>query len=154
MIPRLHSHFEVRPIEVVVFTSDQIQFAWNELEPFIQRSIDASCNGEMLAEQVRELLMKQEAIAFATVRDGKLMMVLVARMVSYATFNSVRILTCAGTGLKDAMKFLDALEAWALTQGAVEIEAFCRPAMYRLARRLGWVQKRIWITRDLRRRLQ
>ena len=49
---------------------------------------------------------------------------------------------------------LDALEAWALTFGAVEIEGYCRPAMARLTRRLGWKFKLMIVSRDLRRRLQ
>lgn len=141
------------PLFPHVFEPSQIEAIWPELEPFILASVEKSF-GMQTVNQVHDLLLKGHAHAFCTMRDNRLVMVLVVRLIEYATFGAARIIACAGKELKEATQFISALEAWALTQGAVELEGWCRPAVARLVRRLGWRTKVEMVTLDLRRKLQ
>lgn len=91
---------------------------------------------------------------FVTLRNGKIELVLVVTLCEYATYNAVRIVAMAGKGLKDAAQFLPELEAWALTQGAVQLEGWCRPSVSRLLRSVGFETPFAMCIRDLRRKLQ
>lgn len=144
-----------KPGETVgyVFTPEQIPLAWEELESFIEKSIEKSF-GMMTTRQCYDMLCAGQAAAFATSRDGKLRLVLVVRPVEYASYRVARIIAMAGTGLREAHRFVDALEAWAVALGCVELEGWCRPAVTRFLRRLGWQPKLTLVVRDLRRKLQ
>ena len=136
-----------------VYLAEQIPLAWEALEPFMQRAVAAG-RGEITVEVIYQMLVNQEALAFVTLEGDKVEAMLVVRLIDYSTYRAARIIACSGRRLAEAMQFIDALEAWALTQGAVEIEAWCRPAMTRLVRRFGWQPKLAIVSRDLRRKLQ
>lgn len=140
-------------LEPYVYTPESIPLMWDELESVLQRCFDRSY-GMLDPQQVRHWLMHGLATAFATVRDGRIVAAFIVMKVDYPTYSVARILLCAGKDLRGAMRFVDALDAWALTQGCVEIDAWCRPGMARLVRRWGWHHKLAIVSRDLRRKLQ
>lgn len=121
--------------------------------PMIERGL-RHARGTMLLDEFRVMLLNGSATCFATIKYARIELMLVVLPVDYATYRVARILACSGRGLKEAAQFLDALEAWALTQGCVEIEGWCRPAMVRMAQRLGWQPKFTIISRNLRGKLQ
>lgn len=131
------------------YEPDAIPLAWEELEPFIERSIEESF-GMLTTKLIYEMLVRDQATAFATIRDGAIECVLILMMIDYTTYRSARIIALGGKNLKAAYKFVDALEAWAFIQGAVEIEGWCRPSMERLVRRLGWHKRVSIVVRDMR----
>lgn len=135
------------------FSPEEIPAVWPEMDDLLQSSIRYS-HGTLTSESLHAALLENRAKAICTIRDNRLALVLIVSPIHYATYSSMQILACSGSGLKEAMQHIDALEAWALTQGCVEIEAWCRPAMVRLSRRLGWQQKTVIVSRDLRRKLQ
>ena len=140
-------------LEPYVYRPELIPLVWDEMEAVLMPCFEAT-NGMLNSKQVYEWLMQEHAVAFATVRNGRLAAVLVVLKVNYASYSVARIIACAGKDLKGAMQFIDALEAWALTQGCVEIEGWCLKSAARLVRRYGWKDKLTIVTRDLRRRLQ
>lgn len=144
---------EKEPLQACVYSKHEIEGVWDLLEPFFQRSIDVS-NGRLTMRWLQQGLLLGAIVAFATYRKDKLEMVLAVEMANYPGMDVARIVAIAGKNLKEASRFLDALETWALSQGAVEIEGFCRPAMVRLARHFGWKPQVLIVTKDLRRRLQ
>lgn len=135
--------------------ADHIPLVWDQLEPLIERSIRAG-RGEITTEVIYAMLVNGHAVAFTAHRDEKVEIVLVVRPVPYSSYTVVRIIACAGRGLKDALPLMDGVEAWALSQGAVELEAWCRPAMTRLLKspKMGWSGKFEVLSKDLRRKLQ
>lgn len=142
-----------QPLLPYVISTVKIPAYWDSIEPFIARSVEHS-NGQVTCEQIRDMLETAQATAFLTMRGQKIIAVLVVRLAYYASYTSARIIACAGSELKAAHKFIDCIEAWALTQGAVELEGWCRPAMIRLTQRMGWTVKTTIVARDLRRKLQ
>lgn len=136
-----------------VYRPDEIEGAWSLLEPFIERCAKIS-NGRLSVELTKVALLNGWACAMATCRRERLELVLVVEIVNYPALTVARVVAIAGKSLKESARFLDALDAWAFTLGAVEIECYCRPAMARLIRRFGWRAEDIRLTRDLRRKLQ
>lgn len=137
----------------VVYRTEDIPAVLDLLDPFLQRSADESF-GMADLDYLQKMLLSGNAHAFAMVRQGMPVFVIVVAMVEYATFRSARILACAGENLRGASQYFDALAAWALTQGAVEIEGWCRPSMVRFAKRFGWRPRVQIIIKDLRGKLQ
>jgi hypothetical protein len=136
-----------------IFKPEQIEGSWADMEELVQRSVDES-KGTVTTEMLRQMLVAGEATAFATARNGRLVAILIVRVIEYATYKAARVIACAGKDLRGASKFADAFEAWALTNGAVEIEAWCRPVMVKLMKRFGYDAKFTVVTKDLRRHLQ
>lgn len=141
-------------LSLAIFSADTISIIWGEIEPMLQRSIDIT-NGMQTIELVKAEIDNKEAVCFAPIRDGKIEAVIVCRVVEYATYRAARIIACAGENLKEAMQFIEAIDAWARSHNCYEIECWCvNPAMARLVRGLGWKPKFTALTRDLRRKLQ
>lgn len=140
-------------LQARVYRPDEIEGAWSLLEPFIERCTRIS-NGRLSTELTKVALLNGWACAMATYRGEKLELVLVVEIVNYPALTVARVVAIAGRGLKESARFLDALDAWAFTLGAVEIECYCRPAMARLIRRFGWRTEDVRLTRNLRRKLQ
>lgn len=140
-------------LEPIRYTPEMIPHVWGALAPMLERSL-RHARGTMVLDEFREMLLDGSATCFATVKEARIELMLVILPVDYATYRVARILACSGKGLKEASQFLDALEAWALTQGCVEIEGWCRPAMVRLTQRLGWQPKFTIVSRNLRGKLQ
>ena len=136
-----------------VYTKDQIPLAWEDLEPFVEKSIDKSF-GMMASRQVYEMLCDGSAVAFVTARGNDIQLVAIIRFVQYASYGVGRFIAMAGRDLRGAHLFLPAIEQWAVSMGCVEIEGWCRPAVTKILRRLGWTPKLTLLTRDLRRKLQ
>lgn len=132
----------------------QIEGLWEEMEPFIQRSVEHSPVGMLTVDSIRQLLLEDHAAVMYTTRDERIVALLVVRKVHYASYCSVRIIACAGRELKEASRFIDVLSAWCLTMGCVELEAWCRPAMVRLLRHFGFRTKITVVSLDLRGKLQ
>lgn len=140
-------------LDAKAFLKEDLEKYWEELEPFIQKSVDVS-EGDLTVDFVKTMLFAGHATLFATLQDNRIQMVIVVEVVAYATYRSARIICCAGRKIKEALRYIEALEVWALSYGAVQIEGWCRPAVVRFLRRLGFKPGRTMMVRDLRRKLQ
>lgn len=136
-----------------VYSPEDIPFAWDLLEPFFQQAVDIS-EGRVSLSQIKGRLLEGSLTAFATCRKDQLELVWTAEISHYPSTTVARVFSLSGKNFKEAYRFIDALEAWALVQGAVALEAYCQPVMARLLRRFGWMHKYAIVTRDLRRRMQ
>lgn len=137
-----------------VFVSEHLPLIWDEIEPMLERSIDVS-KGAVTLKGLYNLLSHGEAVTFATLRNNRIELVVVARFVEYPDYRAARIIACAGKGLKEAMKFVHCLETWAFEGGCVEIEGFCHdPRTARLCRQLGFGHKFTAVSKNLRGKLQ
>lgn len=143
------------PLKGCLHEADHIPLVWDQLEPMIERSIKAG-RGEITTEAVYAMLVNGHAFAFTAHRNEQVEIVLVVRPVLYSAYTVVRIIACAGRNLKEALHLFEGVELWALGKGAVELEAWCRPAMSRLLKspKMGWASKFEVLSKDLRRKLQ
>ena len=136
-----------------VFTNEQIPLVWEQIEPFIEKSVEAS-QGTITTRMIYDMLCEGSAVAIGTADGTEIKLVTVLRRIEYANYSAARIIAMAGTGLREAHRFIEAVEAWAISLDCVELEGWCRPAVTKLLRRLGWKPKFTIVTRDLRRKLQ
>lgn len=136
-----------------IVADEFLPMMWPELEQMLHRSVEYH-QGTLSLKTIYEWLTNGHASAFVVTKDNRIQLVMILNIVTYSSFKAVRIAACAGKNLKESMKFIHELECWALTQGCVEIEAWCRPAMVRLVQRFGWMPRSTIVTRDLRRKLQ
>ena len=139
-----------------IYSPQRVVQDWQMIEPLIVRSTEQS-QGMILVEQIKAQLLEGKAALFTVEKwSGEIESLVVLEVVHYGTYTAARIIACAGEAIAESMKFIDALESWALTQGAIEIEAWCKPAQERLFCRptFGFKHKCSIITRDLRRKLQ
>lgn len=142
-----------RGLQSYIFSPGEIPAAMDDLRPFLELSAKES-KGMISASGLERMLLESEAVAFATIREHEIEAVLVLTIVEYDTYKAARVIACAGKSLIEASKFLDALGSWALTMGAIELEAWCRPAVENLLLKLRWEHKVSIVTYDLRRKLQ
>ncbi len=133
--------------------TEEVPGYWEQLEPIVEKGIAAS-RGMLSVAFIKEALETGYALAFIVTKEEEILSLFVVDKVNYATYTAIRVIFCAGKSMKDAYKFVGPIEAWAVLQGAVEIEGWCAPGMTRLAQRYGWVPTLTRVTRDLRRKLQ
>jgi hypothetical protein len=126
---------------------------WDQLEPMIKRSCDRS-QGMASVDQILGMLLAGEAVCMGVSENGQPMLVIVATVVQYPVYCAARVIALAGKNLKEAAKHFSVLEDWALSQGAVEIEGWCGPAIARMHYRNGAKHKVSIVTWDLRSKLQ
>lgn len=132
----------------------EVGSVWRTIEPFIERSVRAHTFETITTAGIRELLVNGDAIVFALEKDGELVLVLTATIVQYPHYASARIVSISGRHLREASRYLHILEEWAKSQHAIMLEAWCRPAMVRMLRSLGWTERTTLVTRSLKRALQ
>jgi hypothetical protein len=142
-----------RGFEAWSFQPDQIPAAWEELEPFVLDALHYA-KGELSVEDVKKFLLQGYFAAFALAKEGRIQLVMITELCNWPQYSSVRVLAMAGNNFDAAKQFLSAFEAWVLSKGAVEIEAWCRPEMSRLLRRLGFLKAYEIVRLDLRSKLQ
>lgn len=140
-------------LKACIYRPHEIEGAWSLLEPFIEKCAAIS-NGRLSVELTKEALINGWACAMATYRGETLELVFIVEIANYPALRVARVIAAAGKNLKEASRFLDALDEWAFSLGAVEIECYCRPAMARLTKRFGWRTMDVRLTRDIRRKLQ
>lgn len=139
--------------EPVIYPKEVIPGVLDEFYPLLELSAKESF-GMLTADHLAQMLRQGDATAFAMRKGEKVVLLVVADFVYYSTFKSMRVLALAGSHLEEAAKFLPALEAWAITQGAVEIEGWCRPGMERFHQRFGLKKRVTLMVKDLRGKLQ
>src|SRR3990167_6585269 len=115
---------------------------------------DTVSNGMITTELLHRWLLEGDAVAFAILKDDRMLSVLIVMPVAYATYKVARVVAFAGKNFIGAMQFVDALEAWALMQGCVELEGWCREEVVKLVSRYDWKPKLTIVSRDLPRKLQ
>lgn len=140
-------------LDLYVFTSEEAQKYWDEIEPFIMRSVAVSF-GTLSLTDVYSGLCNSNYVAIATLRDNLFTAVMVVRRIDYSTYSSLRIVAISGRNLRAAFDWLPDIEQFGGRLGAIEFEAWCRPSMVRLLRRWGWTPKLTQMVKPFRRILQ
>mgnify|MGYP003575151633 CR=1 FL=1 len=136
-----------------VFEPSEVSANWDSICPFLEASVRVSFNMISLV-QLRRLLESGEAVCIGIARDNEPLAIFVAHIVNYSDYRCARVIAAAGTQLKDAMRYFHVMEGWAMSLGATEIEAWCRPAMERMLRRYGFKHRVSIITRRIERSYQ
>lgn len=133
---------------------DEIPNAWEEIQPYLERSVEASM-GMSSVDQLYKQLCEARASAIVVMRDGVVETVLVVTITQYPTYRAACVTACGGKNLTDAAReHFDILESWALLNECSEIEAWVAPGMARLLRRVGFKHKKAIVSYSLRSRLQ
>ncbi|MGH9567169.1 MAG: hypothetical protein ACRD4I_14380, partial [Candidatus Angelobacter sp.] len=136
-----------------VFSRDEVQKYWEELEPFIMRSVAISA-GTLNMQGMFAALCNGDYTAMATLRNDTFTSVLIVEIVEYAEYGALRIVAISGKDLYSALDWLPDVEEFGSRLGAIEFEAWCRPAMVRLLRRWGWSPKLTQMVKPFRKSLQ
>lgn len=132
---------------------DLIPEVWNRLEPMIRRSCEES-QGMASVDQILGMLMNGDAVCMGVGEEGEPRLLIVATIVQYPQYRAVRIIALSGSKLRESMQHFSVLEDWALSQGAIEIEGWCKPAVARMHARNGAKPKVTIMSWDLRGKLQ
>lgn len=138
-----------------VLTALEAVNMWPELEVLLSRSFKGEMD-EYSIEDVLHYLSQDRMTAFVMERDGAVELVCIVGMTIYANFRVADILFVAGKGLKEAVYFFPALEAWAMAMNARELRTWCSdPAVLRLCRmlKLPFRQRYTVISENLRGKL-
>ncbi len=85
--------------------------------------------------------------------DGEVQIVVVTEIQQYPLKRVVRLVAVAGK-VQPFMEMWERIQGWAVMNGAVEIEVWCRPAVTRLLRRLNFKKVHDIVRLDLRRKMQ
>jgi hypothetical protein len=110
-------------------------------------------NGELTAVDLLDGVFRKVYQLWLGYAGGRVASVMVTELLQYPRKKVCVILAIAGETKRFANTF-EVIKQWAAMNGAVELEAYCRPAITRLARRYGFFKKRDQISLDLRRYLQ
>ena len=137
----------------VIYPIETIPHVWEEMEAILAAS-DTISGGMITVELLKHWLLNGDATAFSITKYGQMESVLVIMKVDYATYSVARVVAYAGKDFIGTMQFVDALEAWALMQGCVELEGWCREEVVKLVSRYGWNPKLTIVSRNLRGKLQ
>lgn len=140
-------------VHAFVLLKEDLPGWWDTIEPFIARSV-AHSQGTVTVEGIKESLCEGVRVCIGAAYRGEPFLVAVLRPVSYQTYIAARIEAIAGRNIKQAACCMPVIAQWARDIGAVELEAWCRPAVVRLLQRWGWKPKFTIVTLDLRRNLQ
>jgi hypothetical protein len=114
---------------------EHINDAWEHIGPQFERALEYA-RGEIALVDVYKQLVVGFMQAWEVVEDDEPKLVFVTEIINYPQYRAVRIVLAAGRDLKDAKDFQRNFEAWALTNGCLEIECCCRPSMVRFLRKL------------------
>jgi hypothetical protein len=134
----------------------EVMGLWSELEPLIKKALAAGYD-ELSAESIFAALCQGEMTAFVTVRKGKVEAVCVVEITQFPGFRAANVVCLSGRTVRAAAYFLPGLEAWVLSNQAVEIRGYCsNPALVRLYRQIGLPFRPAYtvLRYDLRRKLQ
>ena len=135
-------------------TKESLDALWPELVPLMEKAMEV-WPGQLSLEGLYKGILSGHLSAFCTYRGENLRLITILCLVHYAGYSAARVILCAGEGLHEAAAAnIDALDAWALTQGAVEIEAWVRPVMQRYLQDYGYEYKAAIVSRNLRGKLQ
>lgn len=114
---------------------EHINDAWEHIGPEFERALQYA-RGELSIVDVYKQLVTGMMQAWEIVEEDEPRLVFVTEIVNYPQYRAVRIVLAAGRGLKNAREFQRNFEAWALSNGCLEIECCCRPSMVRFLKRI------------------
>jgi hypothetical protein len=102
-------------------------------------------------------LLRRHAVGmvqlFVGTRDGGLECVMATEFVQYPLRKTLQILAVAGNA-KPFRPFFTFIDFWAEENGADAVDAWCRPSMARMLRRVGFKPVRQMVRREIERSVQ
>lgn len=116
----------------------ELELVWPYVEPLVQEALDNGAQDMFVTDVLFALTRGLMQLFVAIDEDDKIQLCMVTELIRRNLHNVVHIVALAGKRFSDARAFEAAFETWCRENGAVAIEANCRPAQVRLFRRLGY----------------
>lgn len=126
------------PLSFGSVPTNLVSIVWPDVEEFLGKAIDVS-DGRYVPEDIKEQLLRDEAVLWVVVEDNKPMAAIVTRIVDYPRD---RVLSLDWIGGGHMVRWLEmahsTLKSYARDMSCSCMEASGRGAWARYGRKLGW----------------
>lgn len=139
---------DLRGLEVVSLQPEDVT---EDVVELIKRAIEWSC-GDIEVGDILRFHEKGTVQIFGGLHDSAVEAVMVTEFVQYPRKKVLVVLALAGA-VREFAPFLAFIEHWAAMNDAVEIEALCREAIARYAKRYGFREVRRVVRKVIERRI-
>ena len=130
----------------------EVDDVFEQAVPLLRKALKHA-NGELTEYHIYRFVQAGLMQLWVGYERGEVAAVMVTEIADYPLKRVVRVLALAGKTAPFEDTF-ERIKLWAAENGAVELEAYCRPAVTRLIRRWGFFKLRDQVCLDLRRKLQ
>jgi len=110
---------------------------WPNVARYLQGGL-AHADGELSIDQLRLLLVQGHAYLLVFWRGEHLVGATAIEFIRYPQFTAAQVISWGGAGLLSDAAGMAQVKQWCRAQGASRMQALCRPAVTRFARRLGF----------------
>lgn len=128
---------------------EDVEYFFDQAAPLLQKALKYA-DGELTVWDIKRLIGKGLMQLWLGVQQGEVETVMVTEIADYPAKRIVRVVALAGR-ISPYLHVFEMIKEWAVVNGAVELEAWCRPAMSRLLRRYGFSKRHEIVRCDLRR---
>lgn len=140
---------EENGIKIGFLMPDEVEQMWHLVEEGVEKACKYS-NGTFVADNLRDMCMRQEALLWVIHRDGDIVAHLITEIVFYP---SKQVLMVTTTGGKEFHRWRDEMMGmlikYAEQLSITTIEAACRPGMTKWLEEIGWKKQRTIMGFDL-----
>lgn len=120
----------------VQLTTGEVLQHWAAVKPFLDRWV-ASCHGELTTESIFNSALAGLMHVFIFTAEGDIKLVAVTEFVQYAKKKALRLVAVVGENARVTLKFMPAIEQWAVANGADCLEAWAAPHAEKYVEKLG-----------------
>lgn len=118
--------------EVKYVSPEMLYSVWNEVKPFIQKSIEQS-HADFNEEHMKAWLVRGEEILLVIVENEKIIGCGTVKFINHPNHRVAFITSCGGKDIV-SQNIFDEVENWARNLGATKIQAWAKDAQARLYR--------------------
>lgn len=136
----------------VQIVGEDTEYFFDQAAPLIAKALKYA-DGELTVWDVKKLVQEGLMQLWIGYDGDEAETVMVTEISLFPAKKVVRVVALAGR-IAPYLHVWELVKEWAVMNGAVEIEAWCRPAMTRLLRRYGFTKRYEVVRCDLRRYLQ
>lgn len=127
--------------------------SWGVIAPMLEKAIEHN-HQELTLVDVANMIVEEKSQLWVIIHNRQPKAACVTEIIQYPRKKVCRIVLLGGTSFEEWKDILIDLENWALMNGCIELDAYCRPGMARKAKVMGFEEGAIVMTKNLRGRLQ
>lgn len=114
------------------------------------RALIEHSEGERTIQDYFDLLVASRAQLWVAAEPGKLVAMAITRLVDYPQFRRLSFDLLVGKDLAKLFPLFDHIAAWAVREGAQQVEAWVRPGLRRALEPLGFRRSYEIVVKDLK----
>lgn len=127
--------------------------SWGVIAPMLEKAIEHN-HQEMTLVDVADAIVSEKSQLWVAVQNDIPRGAFVTEIVNYPRKKVCRIVLLGGVSFEEWKHLLVDLENWALMNGCIDLDAYCRPGMAKKTKALGFEESAVVVTKSLRGRLQ